>query len=168
MSLLEVSDLTKHFPLRGGLAAQRGAARSVRAADGVSFHIDKAETLALVGESGCGKSTVGRAILRLIDITAGKVVLDGKRIDNMRRGALRRLRRRMQVVFQDPFSSLNPRLRVRDILAEPIRNFRLAKSLPIRLSPTATRLVFGHAHGRSPAWRSSVPTIAPRVPATFS
>jgi peptide/nickel transport system ATP-binding protein len=128
MSLLEVSDLTKHFPLRGGLAAQRGAARSVRAADGVSFHIDKAETLALVGESGCGKSTVGRAILRLIDITAGKVVLDGKRIDNMRRGALRRLRRRMQVVFQDPFSSLNPRLRVRDILAEPIRNFRLAKS----------------------------------------
>jgi peptide/nickel transport system ATP-binding protein len=128
MSLLEVSGLTKHFPLRGGLAAQRGAVRSASAVDGVSFHIDKAETLSLVGESGCGKSTVGRAILRLVDVTAGKVVLDGKRIDNMRAGRLRRLRRRVQVVFQDPFSSLNPRLRVRDLLAEPIRNFALARS----------------------------------------
>src|SRR5206468_11771040 len=94
----------------------------------VSFHIDRAETLALVGESGCGKSTVGRAILRLFDITAGQVVLDGRRIDDMPAGTLRPLRRRMQVVFQDPFSSLNPRLRVRDLLAEPIRNFGLAKS----------------------------------------
>jgi peptide/nickel transport system ATP-binding protein len=100
----------------------------VYAVDGVSFHIDKGETLSLVGESGCGKSTVGRAILRLIRITAGKIVLDGKRIDNMPSGRLRRLRRRVQVVFQDPFSSLNPRMRVRDLLAEPIRNFRLAKS----------------------------------------
>ena len=78
-------------------------------------------------KSGCGKSTVGRAILRLFDITAGQVVLDGQRIDDLSAGALRPLRRRMQVVFQDPFSSLNPRMRVRDILAEPIRNFGLAK-----------------------------------------
>jgi peptide/nickel transport system ATP-binding protein len=124
--LLEVNDLKKHFRLRGGLLRPGG--RRVYAVDGVSFQIDKAETLALVGESGCGKSTVGRAILRLFDITAGQVVLDGKRIDDMPAGALRPLRRRMQVVFQDPVSSLNPRMRVRDLLAEPIRNFALAKS----------------------------------------
>jgi peptide/nickel transport system ATP-binding protein len=124
--LLEVNDLKKHFPLRGGLLRPGG--RRVYAVDGVSFQIDKGETLALVGESGCGKSTVGRAILRLFDITAGQVVLDGKRIDDMPAGALRPLRRRMQVVFQDPLSSLNPRMRVRDLLAEPIRNFALAKS----------------------------------------
>ncbi len=125
-ALLAVNDLKKHFPLRGGVT--RAGARVVHAVDGVSFHIDRAETLALVGESGCGKSTVGRAILRLFDITAGQVVLDGRRIDDMRTGTLRPLRQRMQVVFQDPFSSLNPRMRVRDLLAEPIRNFGLAKS----------------------------------------
>ena len=124
--LLAVNDLKKHFPLRGSLLRPRG--RRVYAVDGVSFEIDKGETLALVGESGCGKSTVGRAILRLFEITAGQVVLDGTRIDDMPAGALRPLRRRMQVVFQDPISSLNPRMRVRDLLAEPIRNFALAKS----------------------------------------
>ncbi len=124
--LLEVNDLKKHFPLRGSLL--RPGVRRVYAVDGVSFQIDKGETLALVGESGCGKSTVGRAILRLFDITAGQVVLDGQRIDDMPAGSLRPLRRRMQVVFQDPLSSLNPRMRVRDLIAEPIRNFGLAKS----------------------------------------
>jgi peptide/nickel transport system ATP-binding protein len=123
-ALLEVNDLKKHFPLRRGLWGAGNAV--VYAVDGVSFHIDKGETLALVGESGCGKSTVGRAVLRLFEITAGQVVLDGTRIDHLTAGALRPLRRRMQVVFQDPFSSLNPRLRVRDILAEPIRNLGLA------------------------------------------
>ena len=125
-ALLAVNDLKKHFPVRGGLAG--ASARVVHAVDGVSFHIDRAETLALVGESGCGKSTVGRAILRLFDITAGQVALDGRRIDDMPAVALRPLRRRMQVVFQDPFLSLNPRMRVRGLLAEPIRNFGLAKS----------------------------------------
>ncbi|MEA2936122.1 MAG: hypothetical protein QOD74_2768 [Variibacter sp.] len=125
-ALLEVNDLKKHFAVRGGLFGGGGAV--VYAVDGVSFEIARGETLALVGESGCGKSTVGRAILRLFDITAGQVILDGKRIDDLSAGALRPLRRRVQVVFQDPFSSLNPRLRVRDILAEPIRNFGLAKS----------------------------------------
>jgi peptide/nickel transport system ATP-binding protein len=100
----------------------------VYAVDGVSFHVDRGETLALVGESGCGKSTVGRSILRLFDITAGQVILDGQRIDDLSPGALRPLRRRVQVIFQDPFSSLNPRMRVRDILAEPMRNFGLAAS----------------------------------------
>jgi peptide/nickel transport system ATP-binding protein len=123
--LLEVNDLKKHFQVGGGLFRKRAF---VYAVDGVSFTIARGETLALVGESGCGKSTVGRAILRLFDITAGQVVLDGRRIDDLPAGTLRPLRRRVQVVFQDPFSSLNPRLRVRDIIAEPIRNFGLAGS----------------------------------------
>ncbi len=125
-ALLEVTDLKKHFPIRGGLLG--GTTGYVYAVDGVSFSIEKGETLALVGESGCGKSTVGKAILRLFDITGGQVVLDGKRIDDMQASTLRPMRRRVQVVFQDPFSSLNPRMRVKDILAEPIRNFGLAKN----------------------------------------
>jgi peptide/nickel transport system ATP-binding protein len=125
-ALLEVTELKKHFPIRGGFFG--GTTGYVYAVDGISFHIEKGETLALVGESGCGKSTVGKAILRLFDITSGQVVLDGQRIDDMSAGTLRPLRRRVQVVFQDPFSSLNPRMRVRDILAEPIRNFGLAKN----------------------------------------
>jgi peptide/nickel transport system ATP-binding protein len=124
--LLQVNDLKKHFPVRGHLL-KRDASR-VYAVDGVSFEIARGETLSLVGESGCGKSTVGRAILRLFDITAGQVVLDGQRIDDLSPDRLKQMRRRVQVVFQDPFSSLNPRLRVRAILAEPIRNFGLAKS----------------------------------------
>src|SRR5579871_2190893 len=124
--LLQVNDLKKHFPIRGNLFRRGGA--KVYAVDGVSFEIARGETLSLVGESGCGKSTVGRAILRLFDITAGQVVLDGQRIDDLSADRLRRIRRRVQVVFQDPFSSLNPRLSVRDILAEPIRNFGLAGS----------------------------------------
>jgi peptide/nickel transport system ATP-binding protein len=125
-ALLQVNDLKKHFLVRGGLLSVNPA--RVHAVDGVSFHVDRGETLALVGESGCGKSTVGRAILRLFDITAGQVVLDGQRIDDLSSAALRPLRRRVQAVFQDPFSSLNPRMRVRDIVAEPIRSFRLAAS----------------------------------------
>ena len=124
--LLQVNDLKKYFPVRGNLLGRNSS--RVYAVDGVSFEIARGETLSLVGESGCGKSTVGRAILRLFDITAGQVVLDGQRIDTLSPDRLRPLRRRVQVVFQDPFSSLNPRLRVRDILAEPIRNFGLAKS----------------------------------------
>ena len=119
--LLEVRALKKHFPLKGGLfGLNRG---NVYAVDGVSFSIAKGETLSLVGESGCGKSTVGKAILRLFPITAGEVLLDGARIDNVSAARLRPMRRRVQVVFQDPFSSLNPRQRVRDIIAEPILNF---------------------------------------------
>ncbi|MBW6397375.1 ATP-binding cassette domain-containing protein [Roseomonas sp. HJA6] len=124
--VLEVNDLKKHFPIRGGFFG--GTTGYVYAVDGVSFSIEKGETLSLVGESGCGKSTVGKAILKLFDITSGQVVLDGQRIDDMSQATLRPIRRRLQVVFQDPFSSLNPRMRVRDILAEPIRNFGLAKN----------------------------------------
>ena len=118
--ILEVNDLVKHYPTARGSV--------VRAVDGVSFTVAKGETLSLVGESGCGKSTVGRAVLRLVQPTSGQVVLDGTRIDDLSAATLRPMRRRMQVVFQDPFSSLNPRMRVRDILGEPIRNFGLASS----------------------------------------
>ncbi|MEZ2145177.1 oligopeptide/dipeptide ABC transporter ATP-binding protein [Bradyrhizobium sp. DN5] len=124
--LLQVNDLKKHFPVKTGLFGRKS--EFVYAVDGVSFEIARGETLSLVGESGCGKSTVGRAILRLFDITAGQVILDGQRIDDAAPSTMRQMRRRVQVVFQDPFSSLNPRMRVRDILAEPIRNFGLAKS----------------------------------------
>ena len=119
--LLEVNDLKKHFPIYGGLLG--GVTAKVYAVDGVTFDIRRGETLSLVGESGCGKSTVGKAILRLFKLTDGEVYLDGERIDNMPAGKLRMMRKRVQVVFQDPFSSLNPRMKVRDILAEPLINF---------------------------------------------
>ena len=125
-TVLEVSDLKKHFPIRGGLFGTTQG--YVYAVDGVSFSIRRGETLSLVGESGCGKSTVGKSVLRLFPLTSGQVVLNGRRIDDLSAGSLRPLRRQIQVVFQDPFSSLNPRLRVREILAEPIRNFGLARS----------------------------------------
>jgi peptide/nickel transport system ATP-binding protein len=122
--LLDVVNLKKHFVVSRGL----GSKATIRAVDGVSLQIARGETLALVGESGCGKSTVGRAILRLFDITEGSISIDGQRIDTLSNRKLRPLRRRLQVVFQDPFSSLNPRMRVGDILAEPIRNFGIAKT----------------------------------------
>ncbi len=100
--LLAVNDLRKHFLLGGGLLGRQ--ARSLKAVDGVSFTLEKGETLSLVGESGCGKSTVARSLMRLFPPTSGQVVLAGKRIDDLSAGALRPLRRRIQMVFQDPFS----------------------------------------------------------------
>jgi peptide/nickel transport system ATP-binding protein len=123
--LLEVNALKKHYPIKGGLFG--GTTATVYALDGVSFTVDPGETLSIVGESGCGKSTVGRTILRLTDPTDGEVFLGGERIDTLSPRKMRHVRRRLQVVFQDPFSSLNPRMRVRDVLAEPITNFGLAK-----------------------------------------
>ena len=130
--LLEVDGLKKHFPLPSGLFG--GNKGYVYAVDGVSFSINRGETLSLVGESGCGKSTVGKAILRLTDPTAGQVKLDGERIDNVPVSQLRTLRQRVQVVFQDPFSSLNPRMRVGDIIAEPLRNFGMTQGLDKRIA----------------------------------
>jgi peptide/nickel transport system ATP-binding protein len=122
--LLEVRGLKKHFQVRREFF---GRARGhVAAVDGVDFVLDAGETLAIVGESGCGKSTLGRLVLRLLDPTAGEVLLRGRRIDKLTRSALRPLRKDMQIVFQDPFSSLDPRMTVRDILAEPLINFGLA------------------------------------------
>jgi len=123
--LLEVRKLRKFFPTRAHTFGLRR--QWVRAVDEVSFALERGKTLALVGESGCGKSTVGRSILRLVEPTGGEILLDGAHIEALSERRLRPLRRRMQVVFQDPFSSLNPRLTVYEILAEPIRNFGLAQ-----------------------------------------
>ena len=119
--VLEVKNLTKNFPVRRGLLGRTAA--NVHAVDGISFSIGDSETLGLVGESGCGKSTAGKLILKLIEPTAGEIRLSGERIEGMSRGTMRARRRAMQVVFQDPYSSLNPRMRARDIVAEPLRNF---------------------------------------------
>ena len=119
--VLEVRNLTKHFPVRKGLLSR--ATAKVHAVDGISFSIGQSETLGLVGESGCGKSTAGKLILKLIEPTEGQITLAGERIEAMSRGHMRARRRAMQVVFQDPYSSLNPRMRARDIVAEPLRNF---------------------------------------------
>jgi peptide/nickel transport system ATP-binding protein len=123
--LLEVHALKKHFHLTAGLFG--GKRSTVHALDGVSFDLARGETLSVVGESGCGKSTLGKTILRLLEPTEGAVLLDGIRVDNLPRSSMGDFRRRVQVVFQDPFSSLNPRQRVRDIIAEPIVNFGLAQ-----------------------------------------
>ena len=120
-TVLEVRDLKKHFPVYGGLLRRRVG--SVFAVDGISFEIRAGETLGLVGESGSGKSTAGKSILRLIDPTAGQVVLDGDDVTRAPPRRLRALRRQMQMVFQDPYASLNPRLSAATIVAEPLRNY---------------------------------------------
>jgi oligopeptide transport system ATP-binding protein len=117
--VLEVRGLVKHFPVSRGLI-RRKVIGLVRAVEGVSFEIARGETLALVGESGCGKSTTGRLVLRLMDPTAGSVRFKGEEIANLDKNALRRLRRHMQIIFQDPYASLNPRMTVGEILAEPM------------------------------------------------
>jgi oligopeptide/dipeptide ABC transporter ATP-binding protein len=122
--LLSVRGLVKHFPVKRGLL-QRTVGQ-VHAVDGVSFDIAPGETLGLVGESGCGKSTAGKAILKLIEPTGGEIRVNGERIDQLSRSEMRPYRRELQVVFQDPYSSLNPRLRIRDIIAEPLRNYGVA------------------------------------------
>lgn len=123
--LLEVKNLVKHFPLRSGVFSK---VRSyVRAVDGISFDIDEGETLGIVGESGCGKSTAGRAILRLIEPTAGEVFYEGTNILKIDREEMRKLRREMQIIFQDPYASLNPRMTVGSIVGEPLAIHRIAK-----------------------------------------
>lgn len=133
-AVLTVEDLAKHFPLgnRGTDRLLGKKPRVVLAVDGVSFDIAEGETLGLVGESGCGKSTVGRSILRLLDPTRGRIVLNGQDISRIPRRALRPLRRNLQVVFQDPFASLNPRRTVGQSVAEPMVNYALAKDAALR------------------------------------
>jgi oligopeptide/dipeptide ABC transporter ATP-binding protein len=129
-ALIEVKRLTKHFPVRTGVFGRTHG--QVHAVDDVSFTIGEGETLSLVGESGCGKSTTGKAILRLLDVTSGSVEWRGQRIDKLRAAEMRPFRRELQAVFQDPYSSLNPRMRAADIVAEPIHNFERAGKEEIR------------------------------------
>ncbi len=117
--LVEVKNLKKHFPIKSGILFQREVA-AVKAVDGVSFHIYEGETLGLVGESGCGKSTTGRTILQLYRATDGSVKFEGQELTELKGEQLRRMRRRMQMVFQDPYASLNPRMSVGRIVAEPL------------------------------------------------
>jgi len=120
-TLLEVAHLTKHYPVRGGVFGRgRG---EVHAVDDGSFAIRQGETLGLVGESGCGKSTIGKTVLRLVEPTAGTIAWRGQHIHGLHGSAMRPYRRELQAVFQDPYASLNPRMRAADIVAEPIRNF---------------------------------------------
>lgn len=129
-ALLDVRDLKKHFPVRGGLFSR--VRESVKAVDGVSFGLDTGRTLGLVGESGCGKTTVGRTLLRLIPATSGQVLFEGRDVLELDHGELRQLRRRMQIIFQDPYGSLNPRMTVEQIVGEALWVHGIARGQALR------------------------------------
>jgi len=120
MALLEVNNLKKYFPIKKGVFSRTMG--QVLAVDGISFNLKRGETLGLVGESGCGKTTVGRSILRLIEPTAGQITFNDQNLLELEREDLRRVRASLQIIFQDPFSSLDPRMNVGQIIAEPLRN----------------------------------------------
>jgi oligopeptide transport system ATP-binding protein len=123
--LIEVDDLKVHFPIRSGIF--QTTVGTVKAVDGVSFQVRRGETLGLVGESGCGKSTTGRALIRLREPTSGSVSFDGIALATLKPGELRKMRRRMQIIFQDPYGSLDPRMTVGSIISEPIETHNLAR-----------------------------------------
>jgi oligopeptide transport system ATP-binding protein len=125
--LVDVQNLQIHFPVMAGFLIQRKVAEN-KAVDGITFNVKKGETVGLVGESGCGKSTTGRAILQLYKPTGGKVIFDGKDMATLRGEDMRLMRRRMQMVFQDPYASLNPRMSVRDIIGEPLLIHKLGST----------------------------------------
>jgi oligopeptide/dipeptide ABC transporter ATP-binding protein len=130
MALLEVKNLKKYFPIKRGILSRTMG--QVRAVDGVSFALKRGETLGLVGESGCGKTTVGRSILRLIEPTAGQITFNDQNLLELEREDLRKVRASLQIIFQDPFSSLDPRMNVGQIIAEPIRNHLKVSRTEIR------------------------------------
>jgi oligopeptide transport system ATP-binding protein len=130
-SLLEVTDLVKHFPVKQGILFDR-TVDQVRAVDGVSFSVPRGQTLGLVGESGSGKSTACRAVLQLITPTSGSVRFDGQEIAGLGRRRMRPLRREMQMIFQDPYASLNPRKRIGQIVGDPLRRQGIASGTELR------------------------------------
>jgi oligopeptide/dipeptide ABC transporter ATP-binding protein len=153
-ALVAVRGLAVHFPIRRGLLGR--VTGQVRAVDGVSFHVRRGETLGLVGESGSGKTTAGRALLRLVEPTAGRIAFDGQEVGDLDAAGLRRLRRRAQIVFQDPYGSLNPRLTAGDAILEVLRVHGLAR---------------GREAGRVAELLSTVglaPALAARYPHEFS
>ncbi|ACB84077.1 ABC transporter ATP-binding protein [Natranaerobius thermophilus] len=129
-NILEVNNLKKHFPVRGGLLKK--VVGHVKAVDGVSFNIKRGQTLGLVGESGCGKSTTGRTILRLLEKTQGEVFYQGQDVYNLNKHEMKNLRQKMQIIFQDPYSSLNPRLNVSEIVGESLKEHGIARGKELR------------------------------------
>src|SRR6186997_2324919 len=150
--LLKVRNLVKQFPVRGGIFKRE--VERVHAVDGVSFELAQGETLGLVGESGCGKSTTGRCILRLIEPTAGEVWFEGKDVTALDAGQLQALRRDMQIIFQDPFASLNPRMTVGAIIGEALVIHKLAKNSKAHDAKVAELL---EAVGLNPDYRRRYP-----------
>ena len=155
--VLRVENLKVHFPVGRRLPFTRPL-QTVKAVDGVSFALRRGETLGLVGESGCGKSTTGLAALRMLEPTAGRIVFEGKDITRHDKARMRPLRRRMQMVYQDPYGSLNPRMRVRDIVAEPLRVHRVAANAADERERVASLL----------ATVGLLPAMAERYPHEFS
>src|SRR5690349_182038 len=156
MSLLEVKNLKVHFPVKAG--AFRRAHESVKAVDGVSFSVAPGETLGLVGESGCGKTTLGRAIVRLVAPTAGNIFFENQDLAHLNGAELRAKRRGLQMIFQDPYGSLNPRMTVEDIVGEALDIHQLAESSSARSARISDLL---KAVGLDP-------TYAQRYPHEFS
>jgi oligopeptide transport system ATP-binding protein len=138
-TVLEVRDLKVHFPVMAG-AVVRKQVGSVKAVDGVSFNVRRGETLGLVGESGCGKSTTGLAVLKMLDITSGQIVFEGEDISGYGRARMRPIRRRMQMVYQDPFGSLNPRMKVAEIVGEPLEVHGMADDRAVYRARVASLL----------------------------
>ncbi len=173
-TVLRADGLVKHFPVQTGLLG-RGSG-TVKAVDGVSFDVRAGETFAIVGESGCGKSTIARLLLRLIEPTAGHLQFEGRDLVELPAGELRRLRARLQIVFQDPYGSLNPRMTVGDMLAEPLmlhavvppaqRPARVAELLAlVGLRPDARRPLSARVLGRpapAPGDRARARRASPR------
>lgn len=125
--LLEIKELTKHFPIRKGIIFSKQVG-SVQAVDRVSFSIKKGETLGLVGESGCGKTTIGKLILRLIEPTSGTIIFNGDNILDYSKGEMRSIRKSIQMIFQDPYESLNPKMNIEEILSEPLEVHRIFRN----------------------------------------
>lgn len=137
--ILQVNNLVKYFPINEGIFSKNN--NKIHAVDNISFSIKKGKTLGLVGESGCGKSTLGRTILRLIEPTSGNIIFDSKDITTISQNELRSLRKEFQIIFQDPFSSLNPRMSVAEILSEPFEIHKLFKNKSERLEKIVTLLL---------------------------
>ena len=173
--LLEVRGLKKHFPIYSGVFSR--VSGHVHAVDGVSFHIERGETLGLVGESGCGKSTVGRTLLKLVEPSEGKILVGGNDITGLGRSEMLPYRRQMQMIYQDPFASLNPRMSAGEIVGEPLaihsvgggaaeRRERVAQLFArVGLRP---ELIYSFPHGKIPGRRSASSAATGRSPSPIS